>query len=1449
MSTTRDGPQHPDPAAIAALASLAFGSSGVRTAVAGTATRHLAFLPIEALELDLSDPEQRDFGDYELLERLGAGGMGVVYRALQKSLDREVALKLLSAGPWASADFIERFRREAQSAARLEHPNIVAIHEIGSRDELNYFSMALVRGPNLAQLLERDGALPAWQAARLMRTIAEALHYAHRLGVLHLDLKPGNVLIDPQGEPQVADFGLARRIDSTLAIDGDEVSGTPSYMAPEQIELKRARLSVATDIYGLGAILYELLTGHPPFDAPTPKEILALALNGTIRRPRRYRADIPEDLEAICLKCLAREPGERYPSAQALADDLGRFLEGRAVSVRPLSAPQRLARWARREPRLVGALAMGLLALLTGLAAALVQRERALESATAAREQTWATRADAAWRLVQQGRGIDAKALLLDNLAELEAQGDGDGARLERLRLGTLAENGPRLIDAIATGVSGRAVDIDPAGERVAVIGLDEQVHLYDVADGRRSWLTATAHEAGFRAQGLPPTRVRFSADGRYLVSATFEPGTFLIPHGRNNVLLDARDGRLVMPPEDRFPDRLDATFGSDGRYAVLRDRNGHAQYFRVEGWEPQGPRLPMPSMAGSWMVGDDGRFVARSANHRIELLDTATFEPRFAHQFDTADGPSHWAAQPGGSLLALGHLDGSVRLLDSISLAMRELRPAPPAGISALAFSNEGDLLLAATRGHVFVWDVATGHGGMLPATRQLDAMRLQADSATGTVFALAPDDAMLWRLADAPSGAFDMRARVMNARMLVTQFGFGNPLPRNAAAYAPAANLAASLERNGELRLWRWRDPRPLPGRAPGQTTETLYFDGRHAAIVEGGTVRIVDVADGLDAAPALVHPGPVSLASFTPDGATLVTVSGRELRMLDWRAGKERHPPVLLADSPLRVAIGPDSTILLATTGAYVEGRFRELASSFDLRDGSVLARDVPLPGPLAGLRFSPDGRHLVHWRYGELEVRDAASLQPVAAPARFGPDMAAARDAPEAGTPQANALHQPGETPVFDAAVSNDGSRVTLLLYGSEPDKPRLVQVHARTQEILRSQPLPFGVYSRLWPRGDAYDFGIWTGASGAAHLMDSDGRSRPLSLAGGTQLVAQATSRDQRWVAAGSKTGVALAERGSGRWASAPLVAHLAAGDGITQLAFAADGNSLLARTQYGAWIWWPLVPDARPTQRISRHLAYLTATASERAPIASPMEAGERRELRETDPGTHRRSAGAPATVELATHAATRDRSGGIPIDLTAAVNRPTDAFDLTAIEGDLGLAGVPAGSQRLLGVDFDIAGVVALRMPEAPQPSLGLPASSPEVPFAASRIAAVHVLLGGCCPLPAKPDGPYAYLNLRYADATSARIPIVHRTHMWFFGGDPGDGEHARIAWVATFPSGDMIYLYGPRLENPHPEREVVALSFEASEYFASSPLVFAATAEPAHDAAGSLPPGMAPP
>jgi hypothetical protein len=510
-----------------AIADLAFGDSLQTLGPPEAGGRHLALLTAETLQLDLDDPAQRQFGDYELLEQIGEGGMGVVYRARQRSLDRDVALKLLAAGPWASREFVERFRREAQHAARMQHPNIVAIHEVGSAEELHFFSMRLVRGGSLAAMLKTEGMLAPVRAAQVLRTVAEAVDYAHRLGVLHLDLKPANVLLDENGIPHVADFGLARQLDSALADGDDEVSGTPSYMAPEQASPRMARISPATDIWGLGAILYELVTGQPPFLGKSPHETLRLVVEGSLRNPRKIVPALSRDLEAIILKCLARETSDRYVTGRALADDLGRLIEGRAVRARPLSAPQRILRWARREPKLALTAAAGLAALAIGLVATTQESQRAesnadlaTASAALANERLWQARIDQAAAAVNNGHGYDALPGLAATIKEREAQ--GLDAKEDRIRIAAVERSAPRLIDIIATGSSIYGIALSPDGKSVAVATQDEKLHLFDSATGKERWQVSFHGATHFWNDSPDPwillDALRFSADGRYIV-------------------------------------------------------------------------------------------------------------------------------------------------------------------------------------------------------------------------------------------------------------------------------------------------------------------------------------------------------------------------------------------------------------------------------------------------------------------------------------------------------------------------------------------------------------------------------------------------------------------------------------------------------------------------------------------------------------------------------------------------------------------------------------------------------------------------------------------------------------------------------------------------------------------------------------------------------------------
>jgi serine/threonine-protein kinase len=297
-----------------------------------------------------------DFGKYELISEIGRGGMGVVYKARQKDLDRLVAIKMILASHLASTDQVRRFYAEAQAAAKLSDPYIVGIHDFGQIHGQHYFAMEYVAGPSLAQLL-KGGPLPVDDAARHVLAVAKAVGHLHAMGVVHRDLKPSNILLDETGRPRVTDFGLAKMLDADGTMTGaNAIVGTPGYMAPEQAAGRGASVGPLSDVYSLGAILYELLIGRPPFDGETPLDTLVQVIEGEPQRPRRINPKIPRTLEAICLKCLEKDPSRRYPSATALADDLESYLRGEHVEAERTGIWQRLRRWARREPALVSRL-------------------------------------------------------------------------------------------------------------------------------------------------------------------------------------------------------------------------------------------------------------------------------------------------------------------------------------------------------------------------------------------------------------------------------------------------------------------------------------------------------------------------------------------------------------------------------------------------------------------------------------------------------------------------------------------------------------------------------------------------------------------------------------------------------------------------------------------------------------------------------------------------------------------------------------------------------------------------------------------------------------------------------------------------------------------------------------------------------------------------------------
>jgi serine/threonine-protein kinase len=361
-------------------------------------------------------PAGTKFGDFELIERIAQGGMGVVYKARDNTLGRTVALKMILAGRFANDAEVQRFRHEAEAAANLDHSNIVPIYEIDECEGRQYFTMKFIEGGSLAAHMKKYSR-DAVATARMLATVARAVHHGHRRGVLHRDLKPQNILIDETGQPHVTDFGVAKRITAehnNLTQEGT-VIGTPAYMAPEQASGQVQGITVEADVYSLGAILYEIITGRAAFQAESPLQLLRAVIDEQPVRPRQIDPNIDRDLETICLKCLEKDRKQRYRSAEELADELTRYANGEPVKAYPVGPAMRLWRWARRNPALAGGAVATLATLLAVVIAALTvarQRESQLME-EARRGNLWSARTAAIsflWQLDQFSRTIEKQA-------------------------------------------------------------------------------------------------------------------------------------------------------------------------------------------------------------------------------------------------------------------------------------------------------------------------------------------------------------------------------------------------------------------------------------------------------------------------------------------------------------------------------------------------------------------------------------------------------------------------------------------------------------------------------------------------------------------------------------------------------------------------------------------------------------------------------------------------------------------------------------------------------------------------------------------------------------------------------------------------------------------------------------------------------------------------------
>jgi WD40 repeat protein len=711
-------------------------------------------LPDDAGLADCPPPTRR-FGNYELLEEVGRGGMGVVYRARQVSLNRIVALKMILSGDFSGPEERARFRTEAESAARLQNPNVVQIYEVGEHDGRPFLSLEFVDGGNLDKKLTGTPWSPP-DAARLVETLARAMQAAHERGVVHRDLKPANVLLTAEGTPKVTDFGLARRlIDDHTPGPGDgrrtrsgAILGTPAYMAPEQATGATLAAGPAADVYALGAILYELLTGRPPFRAVHVLETLEQIRSREPAPPTRLQPAIPRDLETVCLKCLEKDPGKRYESALALADDLRRFLAGEPIRARPTAVWERAEKWARRRPAIAALLAALVLTTVAGLISV-----------------TWLWRQTAGALRREQEQKSQLEAALAANLVAL-AQRDWLVSDLDSAR---------------------RRLDDCPPAHR----GKDWQ-YLHHVCHAEL--LRIDGGEVGFGRT------VAWSGDGRGLATVVAKSRVIQFWDAANGQRRFSLEGHTVIPSRIAFFDNDRRLLSMGAARSAPAPNNLSTARVEAKVWDLTAQReaqsfadqiafrqVPTLTVNGGWLAFGDA--------DAVKVWDAlAAREPNVIPA--PGSTPFAIAITDNGRVLALSGMDSVIRVWDVPTGVLKaSIRTAEPFGDS-LTLSPDGRRLVG-TRSRsttVTVWEVATG--------RELSALKGHTDRIDSAT--ISPDGR---HLATAGHDKTIMIWEIATGRELFTFRGHTGII--TTLRFSPDGMRLASGSIDGTIRIWDARPP----------------------------------------------------------------------------------------------------------------------------------------------------------------------------------------------------------------------------------------------------------------------------------------------------------------------------------------------------------------------------------------------------------------------------------------------------------------------------------------------------------------------------------------------------------------------------------------------------------------------------------------------------------------
>jgi WD40 repeat protein len=975
---------------------------------------------------------------YRLLRELGRGAMGVVFRAWQTGLERTVALKMILAGGWASPPELARFRIEAEAAGRLEHPHIVRVYELGEHDGQPWLAMEYVDGGNLAQK-QAGSPLPVREAARLAETLARAIHHAHQKGVVHRDLKPANILLTSEGVPKVSDFGLAKLLAGgpVPATRTGAVLGTPSYMAPEQAGGRSREVGPPTDVYALGALLYEMLTGRPPFQGENTSETLLQVLGQEPVPPRRLRPEVPPDLETICLHCLEKEPGQRYVTALDLAEDLRRFLADLPIAVRPIGNAARVGRWCRRNPALAAVSGLAVAACLAALGLAVgfgvfqYQAAAGLRAALAESQRLSADHAlDLGLEHCARGDGGEGMLWLADSLQQTPA-GAVELEHAARLNLAAWRTRLHESRQVVGHPGAVSAVALSPDGRTLLTGCRDGTARLWDAGTGRpiapplehhrpgSSVTAAAVWASGLPQPGANPAALALPAARLSTLSGTPGPvaGVAFSPDGETAMTWD-RSGQVCLWNGATgefvgllaYPDPVRAVLPLAGERVQVATARGKT----VRVWGPSGQAvggpLTHPSEVRLATFTPDGKkllTVSGTDNGEILLWDLGTGS---AATFPRQKPVQALASSPDGTKLLIGTRHWKASLWDT---GTRQQIGAPlphPAPVSCVAFSPDGQrFLTGCSDGKARVWDTATAAPVGQPLQHQGHVTDL-IFSADGEQALTASNDgtARLWGLAAPdPAGRPLQYSEYVNAmafspdgRLLLTGSDDKTARLWDTATGKPAGVWphadevhAVAFSGDGRLALTGCDDgTAQLRDAATGERRRTLRLgrkvrclalDRNGDLLVTGGEPRVAVVWDGTGERTALLpHDSLVGALALSPDGSVVVT-GGQDGTARLWTAtGAVLGKPLQHRSFVRAIALSPDGTRVLT-------GSVDTTARLWDAGTGTSIGAPLRHESEVSGVAFSPDGKLLATGAWDDLaRLWDSATRKPVGPALRHG-----------------------------------------------------------------------------------------------------------------------------------------------------------------------------------------------------------------------------------------------------------------------------------------------------------------------------------------------------------------------------------------------------------------------------------------------------------------------------